>query len=158
MKQNIKHIWTLICSSSVIDSETNNLSVSNIIEELNIPIPQKAFEEAKKKEAQGVVIKHNFEIISRLKRERVENREDFFYRIVMINPDGNAMTSSVETNGVFEEGVSNMRIRNRFDAIPIEKRGGDYAFRIEIKNKQEEEYKCIYVAPLKIVVKTFSEQ
>jgi hypothetical protein len=32
----IEHVWSVLCSQSVIDSQTNNMSLMNIVEQLNI--------------------------------------------------------------------------------------------------------------------------
>jgi len=32
----IKQIWSILCESSVIDQETNNITLNNIIEEIQI--------------------------------------------------------------------------------------------------------------------------
>jgi hypothetical protein len=41
----IDHVWTVVCSSAVIDRETNNISIHNVIERLTIhaePVPDGA--------------------------------------------------------------------------------------------------------------------
>lgn len=38
----IQHVWTILCRLSVVSQETNNVSLIEILEEANIPIPPPA--------------------------------------------------------------------------------------------------------------------
>ncbi len=37
----IRHIWSVLCSQSVIDIETNNISLFNVVEQLAVTVPRK---------------------------------------------------------------------------------------------------------------------
>ena len=35
----IHHVWTVLCSRALIDRDSNNISIHNVLEQLNIAAP-----------------------------------------------------------------------------------------------------------------------
>ena len=56
----IKCVWGLLCSLSSIDQKTNNISLFNIIEQLNLPL---AYFEQQKKEKRSLILPMPYEVI-----------------------------------------------------------------------------------------------
>ena len=38
MGLNVEHIWTVLCKTTAIDQQTNNISLFNVVEELRIEV------------------------------------------------------------------------------------------------------------------------
>ena len=59
MKSKIEHVWSVLCEKSVIDSETNNLSLTNILEEIQISLKEKGIIDSSEK-----TVPINFELVT----------------------------------------------------------------------------------------------
>ena len=72
----INHIWTVVCTKSVIDSDTNNISLIDTIERLriNLPIGQSS-------NTAPINISINFEIVSLWERYPYEEPTSKIARI-----------------------------------------------------------------------------
>jgi hypothetical protein len=147
----IQHIWTVICSQSTLDSESNNLTLVNVIEKFTLPIPSDEMKKAKEAGARGFAFPVNFEITSLFRKSDGEKTGLFDMRIRMLNPEGETMSISAEQKLGFKEGIRSFRVRNRFMQLFVEKTG-DYWFVIEIKNVEEAEYFEVGRIPLEIVI------
>ena len=65
-KENVKHIWSVLCESSVVDQQTNNVSIHKVLEQLNIDLTlkNKDSKENKIDTNQIVAITFPFQIVS----------------------------------------------------------------------------------------------
>jgi len=123
----ISHIWTVACIDSVVDQNTHNVSLYNVVEQLHLKIDQK-----EKTIPKDVMIPFKMQIVS-LWRKLPENKKiKATQKITAIDPSGQEL-------GKFEypfEIASNQR---RFRAhvlmenFRVSDKSGDYIFKIEIK-------------------------
>ena len=150
-KNNIQHTWSLVCTQSSIDNESNNVSIHNVIEKVTFNIPKSEFAKAQEAKAQGILLAHQFEILTHFHRKDVSEPEIFFYRVSMVNPKGVTMITNEEMEVRFAQNTKNVRIRSRFNSLPIEE-PGDYGFKIEVKSDKEEELKTVYTVPIELAL------
>ncbi len=143
---NIEFIWALLCSSSSIDSETNNLSVTNIIEEISIEeknLPQNY---------ENIEIGVNFQLVSLIKRKGDTSATigaDF--KLSFTDPDGKILNS---TTFPIELIADKARMRQRIN-IPIIQvtKAGEYNFALEIKLHEADSILDSLKVPLVINIK-----
>jgi hypothetical protein len=83
----IKPAWSIICSKSVIDSESNNSTIFNVFEQLTIKLQQVQLDEP------GIKIDLVFEIIAAWIRDNKDVPEKGVQRITVVRPDGNTEKS-----------------------------------------------------------------
>jgi len=78
MNKKIEHIWSVLCSNSSVDIDTNSLSIFNVVEQLNIQSIPKVVSlhnnNSSPKEAgqESSVIPVTFEIVSLFQRQDPE--------------------------------------------------------------------------------------
>jgi hypothetical protein len=133
----IDHIWTVICSDVVIDRDTNNVSIINVLEQLNIP------EEAIQDEGLPIGI----EIVSLWIRKNLNKPSKGFSRLSLLAPN-NEVIKSVESEIDLTK-YERLRARGIFQGFPF-KGDGVYKFLVEYKSHGEKWSKVASI-PLKVI-------
>ncbi|TSC63464.1 MAG: hypothetical protein Athens041674_96 [Parcubacteria group bacterium Athens0416_74] len=146
----VQHIWTVICSRSSIDTDTNNVSLFNLIEKFTLTVPKEQVEKAKQQGARGIVFPVEFEIVTRYRREDKTKSDAFDSRLRMLNPKGEE-TLSNEQKIAMKEGIDNLRVRNQISGLPVDE-NGVYWVVIETKPVNDANYIEVYRLPLEVVV------
>ena len=136
----IRHIWSVLCSHSVIDKDTNNVSIHNVIEQISIHgEPQ----------ADGF-LSMPFEIISLWTRDLSNTPIDGSERISLITPSGDeSVAAEVELDLTK---VERHRHRVKFSGLPVVEEG-NYYFKVESKYG-DTEWNEVARLPLKVLFET----
>lgn len=133
----IKHLWTVMCRNSVVDSVSNNLSINNVLEQLKITakspsgeniIPQK-----------GIVVPMDFQIVCFLKR--IAGINDTFSldgEIEIIDPKGETL-SKHPFPIIMERGKERVRAIMGFPGLKVTV-PGEYVFKLRIREDKENEF------------------
>lgn len=134
----IDHVWTVLCSRSIIDSESNNVTLQNVVEQLNIsgePTPE------------GMV-PVELEVVT------LSARADFALpgrgkgRVRLVPPSGDSVD-------VFEFDVDlskHKRHRHRGHIRGLSVSGpGRYVFEVELRCQGDTEWSVVAVVPLEVV-------
>ena len=133
----VEHIWSVLCSKSLIDNETNNLSLIEIIEELTVENFTKP----------GVT-KIDYEIVSLWHRAKAEKKGKIEYKINLVTPSGKDK-GGPEVKCVFEPGIQRNRSKVIFEAFPLDELGL-YRFQVLLKKSGS---KYLKVASIPITIK-----
>lgn len=125
----VRHVWSILCSSSSIDQQTNNLSLYNLLEE--ITLVKKEINE-KKKEAKGpyLPILISFQLITlweKIEPGLVESRA----KIQLVDPEEKILIES-EYDFKIEPHQEKTRYIANLNALPFTT-DGMYQFRILLK-------------------------
>jgi len=143
----INHEWSILCSQSIVDTDTNNLSLINLIEQLKLNIN---LNEGKKfDENEGVIFPLNMVLVSRFHKittEEIESKCDV--KIDFVSPD-NKVLGSYEQEIVMAKDVRNIRMRFGITALKFTKTGL-YNFVVNCKQKEENTYTSIGNVPLDV--------
>lgn len=134
----IDHVWTVVCSRAVIDRESNNVSLQNIIDQINIrgePIPDS-------------VVAVQVEVMTSWVRADFDVPSQATTRLTFLSPSGNVL-GSFESDIDLSE-YERFRARAKFGGLPMPE-PGRYTFRMELKNKGGSEWHEVATIPLKIV-------
>lgn len=150
--EKIKHIWTVLCTTSVIDQESNNITLTTL-EKLAIGLSP----EGKKALAEKGEISINFpiEIISMLKKDS-PNKEKFDVDLTIFDPAGKEMITSKSVVEM-EKSMRRMRYRNRIRNMKISI-SGDYIFRISIKEPSSSKYEIVAEVPLELNIESAKQK
>lgn len=138
----IEHIWTVLCSRSLIDQRTNNISLIDIIEELRIvgpPLPQSG---------EQVIIPINFEVVTLWSRGEDNLPFRGHGRLLFIDPAGNTLRSlDFEIDlSVFQ------RVRNCLGIIGfLVQNQGRHILRVQMRGNGIEEWHTVANIPLNIL-------
>lgn len=144
----MKHIWSLLCRKSVIDQETKNLSVYDILEQLTIDVKIK---KDKKEEVVKVNIPIEYEVISFWSKEKETAGFKGKIKLEIISPIG-------EVKKTFEQPLEipkdKRRLRSRFRIKGfIADLEGIYLFRISHKEKKKDRYIKMSEVPFEVFLK-----
>jgi hypothetical protein len=139
----LEHVWSVLCSRSVIDYETNNVSIQDIIEQITI-------------NAEPVgngFLPFPLELITLWGREESDKPEKGIERISFVTPSGK--TDVVSDAEIDLTSVERHRQRVKFPGLPISE-SGKYYFKVEMKNG-DTEWQQVSSIPLKIVFQPIKE-
>jgi len=118
----IEHVWSIICGRSSTDRETNNLSIFDVIEQINVlgPLPDAS--------AHGA-IPIQYEVLSLWSRSQPAEQEESTGRISLLSPTG----TEVFTQSFPVSLQQHERIRTQMKSMGFPILGaGRYVFLIEI--------------------------
>lgn len=141
----IKHVWTVLCQKSIVDKETNNLSL-DVLEQLKIKIPEISEKD------KGVIFPFQMEIVSMWARDPAEKGFAAKGHLSIQAPNGEVVN---ETDFPIDlEKSQRHRTRIRLDGLPIPKgASGIFNFCVTLTSMDN----SIEVAkiPLEVTVETF---
>jgi len=133
----IEHIWSILCSRAVIDSETNNVSIQNVIEQIII----------KAEPAENGFLPIELELITLWGRKELNETAEGVERVTFITPSGKSeVISEAEIDLTKAE---RHRQRVKLSGLPVSESGKFY-FKVETKNDNNE-WEKVSAIPLKVV-------
>ena len=140
----IKHIWSVLCKSSVIDQDDNNVSLHGVLEQLTVSLVPK--DPTRKLDKMGIPL--NYEIVSMW--QKIEKTQVAMGEIeyIFIDPKGKELLKNTQ---IMEIPKTSRRFRSRMkiSGLPLTL-NGDYAFQIRLKEKGSSEFKLVSELPLEI--------
>jgi len=116
----IEHIWSVLCLKSIVDSDTNLISLFEIIEELTI-----------QSYTETGITPVEFEITTCWFRENAGKEKEYEYKISLITPLGKDK-GGPDIQLQLKKGIQRIRSRTRFQAFPVEELG-IYWFKVSLK-------------------------
>lgn len=133
----IDHIWTVVCSRVVIDQETNNVSIQNAIEQLNIPaepIPEG-------------VIPVQLDLVTFCVRSDPDTPCRGELRLSFRTPSNRVLATFERAIDLSEH--ERHRNRMRFNGLAAEESGRHY-FDVDLRNEGGTEWHHVSAVPLTI--------
>ena len=133
----IDHVWTVVCSRAVIDQDSNNVSLQNVVEQLNIS-----------GEPGHVLIPMSLDIVTLWARAKVEAPARGRARVTFLSPSGAATDSPFEYDIDLSK---HRRYRSRGRIQPLHIKGaGRHTFRVELQEEDEVGWHQVASIPLEI--------
>ena len=133
----LEHIWSVLCARSIIDSETNNVSIQDVVEQITInaePI-------------ENGFLPFPLELITLWGRKESDKPAKGTERVTFVTPSGKSeVVSEAEID---LSSVERHRHRVRFPGLPVSE-AGKYYFKVEMKNGSNE-WKLASAVPLKVI-------
>ncbi|MEA3344807.1 MAG: hypothetical protein U9Q78_00935 [Chloroflexota bacterium] len=143
----IDHVWTVVCSRSVIDRDSNNVCLLNVLEQITV---------GGKPTAEDVeAIPIEMEVVSLWARSDLDVPTGGAERLTLVSPSGEVLFS-----GESEIDLSaHRRFRNRarFRGLPIREEGR-YVFRVESQADDEVGWHHAADIPLEVIFEEESGQ
>ncbi len=140
----MKHVWSIMCQRSIIDRDTNTLSLLDTIEELNIPIIKEKFE----KEGR-ITIRTIFNFVHLILRDKKKEKEEGNILIEFYNPNNEKHKNKIIQKFVIEKPHNRIRVRIFVGPISFNK-PGRYNFVIKLKSENENRYTKVAELPLDV--------
>lgn len=148
----IKHIWSVLCQKSLIDSETNNLTLVDVLEELsiNVSLPPVNLSGSGTPTMGRIDVPIGYEIVSLWVRDSAKTKETVNLRIELIDPNGKEV-SKQDHSVVMNENLLRYRTRLKIVGLGITT-PGNYTFLVKIKEEDKENYRTVAELPLDIKI------
>ena len=142
----IDHIWSVLCRKSMIDSESNNISLLDVVEQVAVEISpgQEIPPEG------GVIVPYEFELVSMWARSDYERSAEGEARIQFTTARGATPIRQVFRVDVTEH--VRFRTRNRLSGMPIDEEG-TYFFTVELRLADDEEWAEVASVPLQVFLR-----
>ncbi|MBI4732193.1 MAG: hypothetical protein HY781_08750 [Chloroflexi bacterium] len=133
----IDHIWTVLCSRSVIDTETNNVSIQDVLEQITVNDDPKL----------NGFLPIPLELITLWGRRESDKGTEGMERVTFLTPSGK---SNVVTEAKIDlSAVERHRHKVKFPGLPLSE-AGRYYFRVEIQEK-DNEWREVAAIPLTVM-------
>ena len=148
----ISHVWSVLCRSSVTDSQTNNISLSNVIERLTLEKPATDLTQITPQIIEKeIIVGIPLEIVSLWRRGEKGENLNADVSVDIFGPSGEILGTFPYH---FEMKNEHRRIRTRliFKSIKV-RGGGEHFLVVKIKEVGESEFRPVAHIPLEIVVK-----
>lgn len=143
----VNHEWTVLCSSSIVDRDLNNLSLINLIERLNLNVDLK--EGNSWDENEGDTFPLNMVVVTRLRK--IAPKDEVVtgsIRLEFVSPDKKGL-GTFENDFELKSDVDNIRMRFGIGALRLTK-SGLYHFDVSVKESDEGKFKKLYSLPLEV--------
>lgn len=148
--KNIKHVWTVLCKKSVVDRETNNITLFDVLERLDVGV------EIKNQKLSGlpekVVLPFSFEIVTMWARSDFEDKIErkVEAKTEILDPNG-VKIGNVTNNFVMSPEFRRMRSIGRLSNIGLTI-SGKYFFKISGKESDDKDFKNVAEIPLEVII------
>ncbi len=142
--------WALLCSQSLIDNNTNNISLVNLIEQIKFEGEMKDKVKGFNHET-GEMIPVSMELVSRFRKLAEANEPlNLQSRVDFVDPDSKVMATF--TNEILlDVGVQNYRMRYGMQGLKVTK-SGLYNFVINLKEADEKDFTEFSRVPLDLTL------
>ncbi len=148
----IKHIWSILCQRSIIDSQTNNISLLDSLEQVEIVIDQAASKVDPKVDIVSApkALPYQYSLVSFWTRGDEDTKEiiNGSIKIQIVDPSGKKIQ---ENNSEVKIPQGLQRIRNvaKYTHIFVTS-SGTYRFRVSMKSKGDIDYEPVAEIPLEV--------
>ncbi len=137
----ISHVWTVICSRSVIDEASKNISLMDIVEQVTI-----SAESAKQKET---LLPMPFEVVTLWAKEAATGKSETEARLRLLSPEGKEIHHQIYRVDLHEH--PRMRTRIRVPGLPFVG-AGTYKFCVDLRRQDGETWREVAHIPLQIQI------
>ena len=133
----IDHVWSILCSQAVIDIDSNNISIHNVIEQILI----------KAVPARSGILPIHLELVSFWTRANVDAPAKGKSRVNFVSPSEKA--TQLVAPEIDLSTTERSRNRVKIDGIQVEESGRHY-FRVEVR-EDNDKWREVASIPLTIV-------
>ena len=150
----IRHIWTVLCQKSILDHDTNNLTLVDVAEQIVISIADldsvklsaAAVQPMQETNAPSVTLR--LELVSLWARQKKDRPEKGHARIRIMAPSSEIMYEM--TYEINLSASTRFRQRSGLMGLPPAIASGEYIFITELLDPETNEYVIVAETPLEI--------
>lgn len=140
----LNHVWSVLCRRAIIDSSTNNLTISDVLEELTIDIKVEKQNADKMKQ---INLPLEFEIVSMWKKEDVVTTHlKADCEIEVLSPEGKQMKTFTQLVDM-PSGMKRLRTILKVMGFVVEG-SGEYLLKVSVKEEGHKTFKAVSELPL----------
>lgn len=139
----IEHVWTVLCRDSIIDRDSNSVSLFNVLEQITI--------RGEMDRGEPAVAPIEMEVVSLWSRSDYDVPAKGVQRLRLLSPSGETLASGEQEIDLSKH--RRFRNRARFRGLPVQGTGR-YTFRVEQKREGEVEWQHVTDVPLELTFET----
>jgi hypothetical protein len=147
-QKDIKHIWNVIAQSSLVEQETNNISILKVLEQLNVNLSVKDQEWLKNNPGKAVLVPFPFQIISLWQSINPKKDPMADVEIEFFDPIGLSL-QNIKFKLQFEAKKTRMRSITTSPIVSVIDTGV-YLFKIRIKEEEEDSFLEVAEIPIEV--------
>lgn len=140
---NMNHIWSVLCQNTQIDIDTNNLSITNVLEQLVISVDPKNIQTN-----QIINVPLTYEIVSLWSKEESEKSVHAEIILEIVDPKGNVLKSFSQKSEM-PETMKRLRTRFKIQGLGLTM-SGFYKFIIKVKEQNKKNLRQVAEVPLEV--------
>ena len=148
-KSPIQYVRTILCNKSIIDTESNNISLMELLEEITIqlkePLP----------EGKPAGFPIQFDVVTFWKKEKEADDAKVMVRLEIIDPKGITLNTHDATFDIPKDKQS-MRFIIKMGSLNITT-SGIYLFRVSYQEQGEAAYKKVDEIPLSVTLEVLQK-
>ena len=145
-----KHIWSVLCKKTIIDTDTNNISLIDVFEQLQAKVNLPQNKNIK------LSIPLEYEVVNFWYKENTDKKEEVDVEITLIDPNNKSLKSFINTITI-PDNKKRVRTRLKITGLPITI-SGIYRFIVKIKEKNTKNYKQVAGLPIEIKIERIINQ
>jgi hypothetical protein len=136
----ITHVWSVLCQNSIIDQDSNLVSLINSIEELTLP----------DEPAPNKVYPITVSLVTLWIRSDINIPISGFGRSVFTSPNGEELQSLEQELDL--KNYERLRTRSYFSGLKLSE-AGQYYFNVEYRDNVKQEWRKVAALPVKVSFK-----
>jgi len=149
---NVKLIWAVLCQESSIDTNTNNISLFKVLEEIKFGIKMEDMNELQNNpnfdSAKPIILPFTSQLVILWKNLSKNPDLKFPVKIILKDPNEKIIQETIN-DGVFQKGKERLRVVTAFKGFPLTK-AGEYTYYIMTKQTKSADFKEIDSIPIKV--------
>ncbi len=149
-QKDIKHIWSVVAQSSLVEQQTNNISILKVLEQLNVNLSIKDQEGLKNNPGKAILVNFPFQVISLWQSINPKKDPTADVEIEFFDPIGLSL-QNIKFKLQFETKKTRMRSITSSPVISIMDTGV-YLFKIRIKEDGEDNFSDVAEIPIEVRV------
>lgn len=143
----LKHLWSVLCRKSIIDTETNNISINEVFEQLGIDLKAN---DPKLIAGSQINVPIEWEMVSMWINGNITAPLKAEYEVVITDPIGGSQKSFIQP---IEMPIGMKRMRTRMKVMGlVVSIPGDYLFTVNLKEDNQKDFKTVAEIPLEIKI------
>mgnify|MGYP001026944367 CR=1 FL=1 len=141
----IAHVWTVVCRQSVIDRDSNNVSLLNVLEQITL------HGEAEADADERALVPIGMEVVTLWSRSDYDVPAGGVQKLTLLSPSGEVLASGEQHTDLSKH--RRFRNRARFRGLPLAG-PGRYVFRVEQRETDDAEWHHVTDVPLEVLLAT----
>ena len=151
-KINVKPIWSILCQESSVDTNTNNVSLFKILEEIKFTIRMEDFDKLnnhpKFDPSKPIALPFASQLVILWKNLSSKSNFKFPMKLILKDPD-KKIIQEILNKFEFKEGKERLRSMININGIPLTK-SGEYTYSVMVKQNKDANFKEVSSIPIKI--------
>jgi hypothetical protein len=142
------HRWSVLCGRSIIDSNTNQISLFDVVEKVEAGVEVESLEKLKNEGKGILVIPINFELVSYISNIDPDKDSAIEMKLTLVDPKGTQLQESLPKFDMPEK-IKNMRVRMGVQGMTVNE-SGVYLFKVWLKENKDKKFVNVAEIPVEV--------